>query len=31
MIYKKTAIFFEKAALCGALAGGADEASAEYL
>ena len=31
MIYKKTAIFFEKAALCGALVGGADETSAEDL
>jgi len=31
MIYKKTAIFFEKAAFCGAMIGGADESSARSL
>jgi geranylgeranyl diphosphate synthase type I len=31
MIYKKTAIFFEKAAFCGAIIGGADESSARKL
>lgn len=31
MIYKKTAVFFEKAAFCGAIIGNADESSARSL